>query len=103
MGVGKVEIQIGALVLEGVSRADGRRIGEAVKSELARLVRERGVGEVARARTHVTAMSASSFAVAPDAAPRTIGVSVARSLHSALKTRVSAGRGPARNGSTSRR
>ena len=103
MGVGKVEIQIGALVLEGVSRADGRRIGEAVKSELARLVHAHGVDQLSNARTHVAGMSAPSFAVAPDAAPRTIGVSVARSLHSALKARVSAGRGPARNGSTSRR
>ena len=46
MGVGKVEIQIGALVLEGLSRADGQRIGEAY---------QRGAGFLGKSRPSVQA------------------------------------------------
>lgn len=92
MGVGNVHIRIGELVLDGLPQSDGRRVAEAVKQELARLVRERGVEQPSRPRTSVRQMSAPSFAMAPGAAPQTIGKSVARSLHSALTARTLTGR-----------
>jgi hypothetical protein len=87
MGVGKVEIRIGELVLDGVLHADGQRAGEAVKHELARLVRERGAEQLSGMRSSTAALSAPSFAMSPAAGPRAVGKAVARSVHSALTAR----------------
>lgn len=80
-----IEIRIDQLVLEGYSPADRLRIGAAVERELARMVREGGLGAGLMAGGGRAAIDAGSFTRAPQATPAAVGADVARSVYAGLK------------------
>lgn len=80
-----IEVRIGELVIEGASPADRLRIGAAVERELARLVRDGGLGENLTTGGARDAMDAGSFTHAPQATPAALGGQVARSVYGSLK------------------
>jgi len=80
MGVRRVVVHIDRLVLKGFRKADSHAIGEAMRSELGRLLadpvtRERlvSLGQVARIR-------AGKVNLTQDAEPRRSGISAARAI-----------------------
>jgi hypothetical protein len=79
-----IEIRIGELVLEGVSAADRLRIGAAFERELARLVVERGLGELAAGGT-LDVVDAGSFVREPRATPASLGAALAGSVHRGIR------------------
>ena len=84
MGMKRIEIQIDELVLNGFAAADRLRIADAIKQELARLVKERG----SERRLSSQARDAGSFRVAPGANVEIIGRHAARSVHQSVVSKV---------------
>jgi len=82
----KVRLEIGTLVLDGFDYHDHKRIADAMKVELARLVAERGLGEaVGRQRREIARAEAPSFPIPTDKSPRSVGKEIARSVYASLK------------------
>lgn len=87
-----VELHIESLVLHGFSPLERHRVAEAVRLELARLLRERGLpleraGEVAR-------LDAGAFTVATGAGAEQIGAQVARAVYRGLNPSPEGGKAP---------
>ena len=78
-----IDLHIDELVLHGFNPADRHRIGEAVRSELARLLTERGI----RRTVSVTRpfVSADNVTLARNTPARAVGRNVARALFGVLK------------------
>jgi hypothetical protein len=75
-----IEVHIGELVLHGIDPADRHRVGDAVQSELARLLGERGLTTPASFARPV--VSAGSVRITR---PNTLGAQVARALYGVLR------------------
>lgn len=89
-GAGAVRVEIGELVLDGFDRLDPERVSEAFRSELARLVRERGVPLAADGGRALDAL-AGLPPLPATTSPRRLGQALARAVHEGLS-----GRGEAR-------
>jgi hypothetical protein len=88
----EIEVHIESLVLHGFSPLERYRVAEAVRLELARLLREGGVpleraGEVAR-------LDAGAFTVAAGAGAEQVGAQVARAVYRGLSPRPEGGKEP---------
>jgi hypothetical protein len=81
----KINLQIDELVLEGFDYHDHKRIGAAMKLELARLVAERGLGSVLDQKNNSGSVSAPPFNVPSDRNPRAIGAEIARAVYKGMK------------------
>jgi hypothetical protein len=82
----KINIQIAELVLEGFDYHDHKRISNAMKIELTRLVAEKGLGQTSVEQEHgVAHISAPAFQMPTDRNPRMIGNEIARSVFKGLK------------------
>jgi hypothetical protein len=81
----KIDLQIDALVLEGFDYHDHKRIGAAMKAELARLITENGLGSPVGWMRDSGQISAPSFKVPSDRNPRTIGAEIARSVYRGMR------------------
>lgn len=87
-----VEVHIESLVLHGFSPLERHRVAEAVRLELARLLREGGLpleeaGEVAR-------LDAGAFTVAAGAGAEQVGAQVARAVYRGLSPAAEGGKAP---------
>lgn len=81
----KINLEIETLVLEGFDYHDHKRIGTAMKAELARLIAEKGLGSAADFIGNSRQISAPSFEVPSDRNPRAIGVGIARSVYRGMR------------------
>ncbi|PWT85215.1 MAG: hypothetical protein C5B56_14380 [Proteobacteria bacterium] len=79
----RIGLHIDELVLEGFSPLDGRRIADAVRTELARLLAERGVPRPLVRGVSVEKIDAGEVRVS--GTPRAIGNSLAAGLYKGLK------------------
>ncbi len=80
-----VELEIEQLVLHGFPAADRRRIGEAVRSELARLLAEHGATKLLARGGRIRQLDAGAFDVTPGSSADTVGIQVAQSVYRGLK------------------
>ncbi|MEU6703547.1 hypothetical protein [Streptomyces wuyuanensis] len=85
-GAGLVRVNIGELVLDGFDRLDPERVSEAFRSELARLVRERGVPLAADGGRALDAL-AGLPPLPATTSPRRLGQALARAVHEGLSGR----------------
>jgi hypothetical protein len=82
----KIDVQIDELVLEGFDYHDHKRISNAMKIELARLIIENGLDQKAVERKDGAAnISAPVFQIPMDRNPRMVGNEIARSIFKSLK------------------
>jgi len=89
MGVNRVHVRIGELVLDGFARADRFQIAEGVRQELAHLIQKQGLMHFAGTAARVASVDAGSFPVTPGANAGAIGRRVAQSV----KRELTGGRG----------
>jgi hypothetical protein len=80
----KVRIEIGELILEGFDYHDHIRIGNAVRQELVRLIRENGLPEGLALHARRLGVGAPSFHASPGMNPISIGRETARSIYRSL-------------------
>jgi hypothetical protein len=81
----KINLEIDTLVLEGFDYHDHKRIGAAMKVELARLITEKGLGSAADLMGDSAQIRAPSFEVPSDRNPRAIGAEIARSVYRGMR------------------
>ncbi len=81
-----VRVDIGELVLDGFGRVDTDKVSAAFQSELARLVRERGVPLAAEGGRALDALSGLP-ALPATASARRLGQELARAVHAGLSGR----------------
>lgn len=79
-----VELHIEELMLQGFADVEGRRVGDAVERELARLLNEQGAPPAIRGGGEVARLDGGAFEVQPGSDPETIGVSLARAIYGGL-------------------
>jgi hypothetical protein len=79
----EIELHIDELVLHGFDPRDRHRIGDAVQSELTRLLAERGLRTAQPFDRAV--VSAGSVTLPRNAQPRAVGSRVARALFGVLR------------------
>jgi hypothetical protein len=79
-----IEVQIDELVLRGFARADRYAIGDALSSEIQRLLA--GVDEqpFLRQSTDRPVLDAGRVALAPNADPAAVGAQVGQAIHTSL-------------------
>ena len=76
----KVKVNIERLVLRGFAPHQRDRIGDAVRSELERLLMERGVPASLKQRSSVAGLDAGSVELGRETPARTVGNRVARAV-----------------------
>ena len=79
----ELEIHIEEVVLRNFSPGDRSRIGDALESELANLVRQHGLSTTTRSMS-IDRLDAGSFKVAPGARAQTVGGPVAEAVFEQL-------------------
>jgi hypothetical protein len=84
---GPVEVHIDELVVDGWEGADGRRLAEAVRIELHRLLAEGGGPFVPAVVVDRTEVDAGSVPAPPGASPEAVGARVAAAVHAGLEWR----------------
>ena len=82
--VADITFQIEELVLEGVARSDWRRIEDALRRELERLVDRDGVPQQGGGATAVEELDLGDLDVQPGMRPGEIGRRLARALYDEL-------------------
>ncbi|MFG2905227.1 hypothetical protein ACGF13_09215 [Kitasatospora sp. NPDC048286] len=82
-GVGRIEVEIGELVLDGFTRIDHDRLAAAFRSELTRLVEARGVPLAVGGDRTLDVLSGLPPLPA-GASPQRLGEALARAVHSGL-------------------
>ena len=81
----KIRIEIGELVLYGFNYHDHRRIGAAIKQELAELIQENGLRYGGRILQYeLSKMDAGRINLSSDMSPKLIGNKVAQSIFESL-------------------
>ena len=81
----RIELEIEQLVLHGFSPADRDRIGEALRTELARQLTEHGAPKSLERGGRISQLDAGSFDVTPGSRADTVGNQVAQSVYQGLK------------------
>ncbi|MFB7469392.1 hypothetical protein [Kitasatospora sp. NPDC056184] len=89
---GRIEVEIGELVLDGFAGIDRDRVAAAFRGELARLVEARGV-PLAAGGDRVLDLLSGLPPLPADASPRRLGEALARAVHAGLS---GGGRSPGR-------
>jgi hypothetical protein len=84
-GPPSVRVHVEELVLHGFAPGDRRRIGDAVLHELTRLLTEQGVPPQLARAGETERLDADSFALAPGAGARAVGVRTARAVYGGAK------------------
>ena len=79
-----IEINIQELILHGFPPADRYKIGEAVRSELARMIMDKGLPQNFSQGTEIPGIDGGSFNMSKDMNPQTIGNHIARSVYGGL-------------------
>ncbi|MGW1177595.1 hypothetical protein ACWD4P_28230 [Kitasatospora sp. NPDC002543] len=96
---GRIEVEIGELVLDGFAHLDHDRLTAAFRAELTRLVEARGV-PLATGGDRALDLLAGLPPLPADASPRRLGEALARAVHAGLsgggRPRARAGRPPER-------
>ncbi|GAA1407959.1 hypothetical protein GCM10009639_57330 [Kitasatospora putterlickiae] len=82
-GPGRIEVEIGELVLDGFPRIDHDRVAAAFRTELARLVDARGVPLAADGDRALDLLSGLPPLPA-DTSPQRLGEALARAVHTGL-------------------
>ncbi|MFE7559785.1 hypothetical protein [Kitasatospora sp. NPDC057500] len=82
-GGGRIEVEIGELVLDGFARVDQERLVVAFRGELARLVEARGVA-LADGGDRELDLLAGLPALPADTSPQRLGAALARAVHVGL-------------------
>ncbi|MFE7633650.1 hypothetical protein ACFU7Z_06480 [Kitasatospora sp. NPDC057518] len=82
-GAGRIEVEIGELVLDGFDRIDHERLTTAFRGELARLVETRGVPLAAGGDRALDLLSGLPPLPA-GASPQRLGEALARAVHAGL-------------------
>lgn len=80
-----VEINIDELILHGFSPADRNKIGEALRSELARLIIEKGIPAGFSEGINIGEMNGGTFKVPKNKHARAVGANVAKSIYGGLR------------------
>jgi hypothetical protein len=80
----RIVIEIDELVLHGFQPGDRHAIGDAVQTELARIVAERGLPAGLSDGAGLDALSGGGFPALPGARPSAIGTGAAEAIHAAL-------------------
>ncbi|MFB6893106.1 hypothetical protein ACFCX4_27770 [Kitasatospora sp. NPDC056327] len=80
---GRIEVEIGELVLDGFAHVDRDRVAEAFRSELTRLVETRGV-PLAAGGDRVLERLSGLPPLPAGASPRRLGEALARAVHTGL-------------------
>lgn len=80
---GRIEVEIGELVLDGFAGIDHDRLAAAFRRELTRLVETRGV-PLAAGGDRTLGLLAGLPPLPPGASPRRLGEALARAVHSGL-------------------
>ena len=83
----KVKVNIEKLVLHGIAPHQRHQIGEAVRSELARLVAEQGIPAAAGRGMNVDRLDGGTLDVDSTAQGRTVGRQVARAAYRGMGQR----------------
>jgi len=81
----RIALRIDELVLDGFSPLDGRRIAEAVGTELTRLLAERGLPPSLARLGAVDFIDAGEIRISPGGSANRIGIGLAAGLYSGLK------------------
>lgn len=81
MKPGAIELKIDELVLHGFQYGDRFAIGDAIKSELKRLIAERGLPPSLIKRGDLSHLDAGGLNVSAGSRPEAIGANVARSIY----------------------
>lgn len=79
-----VEINIEELVLHGFSRAHANKIGETLRSELAKLILEKGIPEGISEGGNINSVNGGNFQVSQNTHARTIGTQIAHSIYGGI-------------------
>jgi len=80
-----VIVHVDELVLHGVRPGDRNRVAEAMSSELARLLSDRGAPALLESPSSVDMLRAGAVRLQGGGSPRTLGHGIARSLYNAMK------------------
>lgn len=79
-----VEINIEKLILFGFSPADRDKIGEALKSELARLVIENGMPSAVSTGNNISQIDGGTFQISANMQSYAIGNHIAKSIYEGM-------------------
>lgn len=79
-----IEINIQELILHGLSPADRFKIGEAVRSELARMIMDKGLPQNFSQSTEISGIDGGNFNMLKNMNAQTIGNHIARSVYGGL-------------------
>lgn len=79
-----IEINIQELILHGFPPADRYKIGEAVRSELARMFMDKGLPQNLSQGTEISGIDGGSFNMSKNMNAQTIGNHIARSVYGGL-------------------
>lgn len=79
-----IEINIQELILHGFSLIDRYKIGEAVRSELARMIMEKGLPQNLSQGTEISGIDGGTFNMSKNMNAQTIGNHIAQSVFGGL-------------------
>ena len=79
-----IEINIEQIILHGFSSTDRHRIGEAVRSELARLFMEKGMPQNFNDGGNLTSLDGGTFHMSKTMHARSIGSRIAQSIYGGM-------------------
>lgn len=79
-----IELHIEELVLHGLSNHNAYQIGDAVQSEIARLLQEQGWPAGLSKELTIERLNARSFQLQPNAGAATVGHDIAHSVYKGL-------------------
>ena len=80
-----VEINIDKLILHGFSPADRNKIGEALRSELARLIAENGIPPGFSEGKNIGEMNGGTFSLPKNKHARSVGNNIAKSIYRGMR------------------
>jgi hypothetical protein len=80
----QIEINIDELILTGFPSTDRHRIGEAVKSELTRLISEKGFQKQPESGNLISHIDTATIHIKDFNNPRTTGIQIAQSIFGGL-------------------
>ena len=80
-----VEINIDELILHGFSPADRHKIGEALRSELARLVIENGISSHFSVGKNIGELNGGTFQVSKNMQAHAVGTKIANSIYGGMQ------------------
>jgi hypothetical protein len=80
-----VDVQIDELVLHGFPHGDRYRIGQALESELTRLIAKKGIPPAIRQEGERESLAGNAVDIPPGSRPDTVGTRVAREVYGRMR------------------